>query len=352
MIDQSFVNHPQYRLTNRILSGIAKVERSQGALDVSPLLPTYERELQSETIVSTIYSSTHIDGNLLGKSNVKKIIGGQPVTAKQRDMQEIFNYWQMLHYLDRVYSDPSRPFNDVMIREFHRVLMKDLLPGEQLGAYRQVQNYIVDAKSGKTVYIPPPAKNVPKLMLSAADWLSNVNRENCHPIIKAGLAHYLLEGIHPFIDGNGRVGRVTTMFLLYRDGYDTRKLFSIEEYYDQHIKDYYEVLQSVSLNRGDATVWLEYFVDGFAHQIEEVANKVKEYVHGEKERLKTSKPELNKRQYSGIRLLQKQGTLTASEYAKRFNISKRTANYDLADLVAKNMLIMEGESRSAHFKLP
>jgi len=250
-----------------------------------------------------------------------------------------------------VYRDHRHPFTDVMIREFHKVLMRDLLPEDQLGSFRVVQNYIVEARSGKTIYTPPPPKEVPKLMLRLADWLASTKPEVCHPIVKAALAHYMIEAVHPFTDGNGRTGRVVAMFLLYREGYDTRRLFSLEDYYDRNAKTYYESLQSVLKQRGDATVWIEYFIAGFAEQIEGVAKKIQDYLGGEKDRAKFVKQELNKRQYEAVRLLQQRGVLTALEYAQHFNVSKRTANYDLSALLEKGLIRQEGESRSSRFKL-
>ncbi len=351
MVLHKFLQAPQYRLTNVLLYNIGRIERAQGVMDAAPLLPTYERQMQQEALVDTVYASTHIEGNVLGRRAVEKVLAGEIVTARQRDIQEIVNYRNCLEYVDKIYRDSRTVFNDVMIREFHRVLMRDLLPIGELGIYRQVQNFIVDARNGKTVYTPPPAKEVPKMMMKMCDFLASASAETCHPAIKAALAHYMMEAIHPFIDGNGRAGRIVAMFTLYRDGYDTRKLFSLEEYYDKNAKAYYESLQSVLKSGGDATVWVEYFVSGFAEQIEEVASRVQDYIHAEVDRGKQHKLELNKRQFEAVRLIQQRKVMTAAEYAEHFKVSKRTANYDLSELMEKGVLKQEGDSRSIRFKL-
>ena len=348
---EGFINSPQYKLNANVLRSIARAERAQGIIDASPLLPIRERELRHEALIATIHASTHIEGNILGLGAVERILAGETVTARQRDVQEIVNYRHVLDYVEKVYRDTRHPFNDVMVREFHRVLMRGLLSEEQLGEYRSVQNYIVDTRTGRTIYTPPPVKEVPRLMLKLTDWINNVKPESCHPIIKAALTHYIMEAIHPFVDGNGRVGRVVSMFLLYRDGYDTRRLFSLEEYYDRNAKVYYESLQSVLRSRGDATFWVEYFAQGFAEQIEEVAEKIRQYLQGEKDRAKFARHELNKRQYEAVRWMQNRGTVIAADYAEQFNVSKRTANYDLSDLVGKGLVKQEGESRASKFKL-
>lgn len=348
---QKFVESPQYTITQKVLRAIARIERAQGVIDAAPLLPTYERELQQEAMLDTIYASTHIEGNVLGRRAVEKVLAGEIITARQRDIQEIVNYRTVLEYVDKVYRDTGHPFNDVMMREFHKVLMRNLLPEEELGVYRRVQNFIVDARSGKTIYTPPRAGEVPKLMLRMTDWLKSAGQEVCHPVIKAGLAHYMTEAIHPFIDGNGRTGRVVAMYILYRDGFDTRRLFSIEEYYDRNAKMYYEALQSVLRADGDATAWIEYFVHGFADQIEEVAGRVQEYIRAEETRGKHHKLELNRRQFEAVRLFQQRTVVTAAEYALHFKVSKRTANYDLSELAGKGVVKQEGESRAARFKL-
>ncbi|MFA6082548.1 MAG: Fic family protein [Patescibacteria group bacterium] len=347
----NFLNKPNYNLSPKILAAIAKIERAQGIIDASPLVPTFERDLQYEAMLATIHASTHIEGNVLGQGAVERILKGEIVTARQRDIQEVVNYRNVIEYVGKVFRNTKQPFTDVMIREFHRVLMRDLLPEEQLGQYRIVQNYIVDARTGKTIYTPPPARDVPKLMLALTDWIVGQSPGSCHPVIKAALAHFLVEAVHPFVDGNGRVGRVVAMFLLYRDGYDTRRLFSLEDYYDQDPKQYYQSLRSVLTARADATEWVEYFVTGFAVQIDQISQKIRAYLDGEKNRDKFVKQELNKRQFDAVRWLQHHKSVTALEYAEHFKVSKRTANYDLSELVGKKMVLQEGESRSSRFKL-
>lgn len=347
----NFIKSPHFTITPTLLSVIARVERAQGVIDASPLLPTYERELHDEAILNTIYASTHIEGNVLGKKGVEKVLAGDTVTARQRDIQEIVNYRHVLEYVEKVYRDTRHPFNDVMIREFHRVLMRDLLPEGQLGVFRTVQNFIVDSRTGKTIYTPPKAREVPKLMLQLSDWLVSADKMRFHPIVKAALAHYMVEAIHPFLDGNGRTGRIVAMFTLYRDGYDTRRLFSLEEYYDRNPKVYYEALQSVLRSQGEATLWVEYFAVGFAEQIESVAKRIREYMSAEATRGAFAKLELNKRQYDAVRFMQGRGVVTAQEYADHFKVSKRTANYDLSTLAEKGLVRQEGESRASKFRL-
>lgn len=348
---EKFIVSPQFRLTPTILNSIGAIERAQGLIDGAPLVPTYERELQEQALVSTIHASTHIEGNTLSSKVIQRLLAGEEVSARQREVQEIINYRKVIEYLDKVHKDRRRPFSDVMVREFHKVLMRDILPDSEIGEYRTTQNYIINANSGDRIYTPPPPKKVAQLMLKMADWINRADKSKYHPIIKAALTHYMVEDIHPFVDGNGRTGRVTAMFLLYRDGYDTKRLFSLEEYYDRDAGAYYKALESVAKQKGDATKWIEYFTLGFAEQIEVVAQRIKSYLQAEIERGRFAKLELNERQYKAIRLLQRTLTITASEYADHFGVSKRTANYDLAELAEKGLVVLEGESRSSRFKL-
>ena len=95
-----------------------------------------------------------------------------------------------------------------------------------------------------------------------------------HPVLKSGIVHYELARIHPFIDGNGRVSRALSTFILFQEGYDIRKFFSLEEYFDNDASEYYSALQSVGRNDGDLTEWLAYFTHGLAIELNKIKEKI------------------------------------------------------------------------------
>ena len=105
---------------------------------------------------------------------------------------------------------------------------------------------VKNAQTGQITYTPPPAAEVPYLMEDLINWINSAEGKEIHPIIKAGIVHYELARIHPFVDGNGRVARAVATLVMFLDGYDIRRFFSLEEYFDNDPMNYYLTLQSVS----------------------------------------------------------------------------------------------------------
>ena len=136
------------------------------------------------------------------------------------------------------------------------------------GAWRTVQNFVVNNLTGVTVYTPPPAADVPVLMRELVEWLRHQNTESeIHPVLVAGIAQFQSVHIHPFIDGNGRTSRLLSTLCLYQAGYDFKRLFTISEYYDRDRTKFYAALQSVREAHMDLTGWLDFFVTGLSTQL-------------------------------------------------------------------------------------
>ena len=130
---------------------------------------------------------------------------------------------------------------------------------------------MVNSVTGETVYTPPPAHDVPIMMVELVDWL---NREQeVHPVLVSGIAQFQLVHIHPFLDGNGRTSRLLSTLCLYRAGYDFKRLFTISEYYDRNRPAFYRAIQSVRESGMDTTIWLEYFIEGLTTQLTEVRER-------------------------------------------------------------------------------
>jgi len=181
------------------------------------------------------------------------------------------------------------------IRHIHHLTLEGLSAGYEAGEFRKVQNYVVNSKTGEVIYTPPPANEVPILMMELVDWLRSEGAMELSPILKAGVAHYQLVTIHPFLDGNGRTARALATLILYHDGYDIKKLFSLEEYYDANPFSYYSSLQS-GRTTGELTTWLEYFTLGLAEEMQRVKGLVLVHSRDRALREKIGQVGLSKRQ--------------------------------------------------------
>lgn len=175
------------------------------------------------------------------------------------------------------------------------------------GRYRKVQNYVANSLTREIIYTPPPPSKVLGLMRELVEWL---NKEaSISPVLISGIAQYQFVNIHPFLDGNGRTARVLCTLILYQNGYDFKRLFSLSECYDKNRRNYYDAIQSVRDNDMDMTAWLEYFTEALRAQLIEVKTKGERAIKKEVIIERAGRLNLNERQQKIlIYLLKKKGT--------------------------------------------
>jgi len=181
---------------------------------------------------------------------------GAPIT----DVAEVSSYVAALeHGLQRLRE--GFPLSNRLLREIHGILLArgrgaDKAPGE----FRRSQNWIGGARPGLATYVPPPADRLEDCMAALERFLHD-KPFRTGPLVKAALAHVQFETIHPFLDGNGRVGRLLITLLLCTEGVLREPLLYLSLYFKQHRSTYYELLQRAR-NEGDFEAWLAFFADG------------------------------------------------------------------------------------------
>ena len=186
-------------------------------------------------------------------------------------------------------------------------------------------------------------------MREFTEWINQT--KDVSPVLLAGIAQFQFVHIHPFIDGNGRTARLLSTLILYKTGYDFKRLFTISEYYDQDRPAYYQAIQSVRNNNMDMTAWLEYFVDGLRSQMEEIQEKGKKIIISEKLVKGLASHNLNLRQEKIVRFLVINDRIDNDQCQKFCGSIRRTATRDLASLVEKGLLVMKGELKGAYYVL-
>jgi Fic family protein len=176
------------------------------------------------------------------------------------DVKEVSNYVAALdHGLSRMRR--GFPISNRLLREMHAVLLRGGRgAAKQPGEFRRSQNWIGGGRPGSAVYVPPPADRVEGLMASLERFLHGEPRD-VPPLLKAGLAHVQFESIHPFLDGNGRLGRLLIALVLVHEGVLREPLLYLSLHFKQHRKEYYARLTGVR-ERGEWSAWLEFFAAG------------------------------------------------------------------------------------------
>ena len=220
---------PPYTITPEILGQVAAISEAIGRLSV---LTDQTKDLRLWRInrVRTIHGSLAIEGNTLSETQITAILEGKRVIAPPREVQEVKN---ALAAYDRF--ETWQPQSEQDLIEAHRVLMSGLI--DEAGAYRQGGVGVMAGE--QVIHMAPPADRVPQLMADLFAWLVSTD---AHPLVASSVFHYEFEFIHPFADGNGRMGRLWQSLILAR----WNPLFAdipVENLIFEHQAEYYAALQ-------------------------------------------------------------------------------------------------------------
>lgn len=322
--------NPPLEITG-LLTRLSAAERALGRLDgVSILLPNKELFLYMYVRKEAVLSS-QIEGTQSTLSDLLRFeteaISGEPVD----DIREVSNYVDaMMFGLERM---RQLPLSLRLIREMHQRLLDSGRGGRRSpGEFRTSQNWIGGTRPGNAMFVPPPANEV---MTCLGDWERFIHEEtpSIPPLIKAGLIHVQFETIHPFLDGNGRLGRLLITLFLCATGVLQQPLLYLSLYFKSRRPDYYRLLQEVR-EYGTWEAWLEFFLDGVAEtadQAFETANRIARLFHDDRERIVRE----SERTGSVLQIHEIMRTspyLTAASAAKRSGLTVPTVNAALDQL--------------------
>ena len=195
-----------------------------------------------------------------------------PPTA---DVEEICNYLDALAYARGQLADPKGlPLSMRLLNETHRRLMRGVRGAEkQPGEVRRSQNWIGGSRPGNAAYVPPPPHALGEVLGAFEKYLHANDR--IPPLVRAGLLHVQFETIHPYLDGNGRIGRLLVTLLLEHSALLTKPLLYLSLFFERHRDDYYRWLNAVRVD-GDWEGWLDFFLDGVATIADEAVSSARE----------------------------------------------------------------------------
>lgn len=346
---------PKYTITNKILKNIGVIEASKEVVENAPLVPSYEKQFQTDAIARTIHHGTHIEGNELNLLQTKKILEGQEVYGRPRDIQEIINYRNVMTLLDElVYKKGD--LNLDMLLDIHRATVDKIVAVEKIGVLRTTQVIIKEEGTDKVVLKPPPFVEVPYLLEDFFVWLNSDTAKEIHPVLRAAIAHYVLVAIHPFVEGNGRAVRAFTQLLLMKEEFDIKRFFSLEENFDSDLAAYYEAFfevdkESQTIVARDLTPWIEYFTGVVAVEMSKIKEKVRKLSLDTRMKVKFGEQiALSERQMRLMEYISDQGGAPMMDLKKLIPmVSEDTILRDLKALQDKNIIRKEGSTKSARY---
>lgn len=361
---------PHFTITNNLLTYVSRIEAAKALIDNAALVPAWEAKFRDEAMSRTVHYGTKIEGNDLTQEQAQQLIQLENlddtqssqqaaeragIVARERDVQEVINYRQVIEWINNwqdYISDP-KALNGGILKTLHKLTMQRLIDPQYIGEYRDKQVVVRSALDSSIVFRPPVFVEIPYLMDEFFTWLNSPQTLQLHAIFKAAVTHYQIVYIHPFIEGNGRTARAMATLALYSSGYDFKRFFSLEKYFDDDVNQYYQALLSVQ-QQNDMTYWIEYFCYGLAIEIDKVKQQVLKLSKDSKlkQDLGGQQVALSERQIVLLELFQRQDEVTSADALEVLpNISVDTILRDIKDLVTKGVIEKKGVTKGVTYKL-
>ena len=265
--------NPELILDINLCDWLERANRALGRLDgISTLLPEPSLFLYLYVRKEAVLSS-QIEGTQSSFSDLLLYETNEAPGVPLNDVQEVSRYVAALnHGLRRLRE--GFPLSFRLIREIHEVLLSEGRGSEKSpGEFRTSQNWINGNRPGNAQYVPPPPEYVMDCLGPLETFMHDLPMRT-PTLIKAALTHVQFETIHPFLDGNGRLGRLLITFLLCSEGALSEPLLYLSLYFKTHRQRYYDLLQQVRL-KGDWEQWLEFFLEGVVTTSEQASNTAK-----------------------------------------------------------------------------
>ncbi len=346
--------NPKYKLTNKILTNLTAIAEAKGIIDRAKILPQQEIKLRRQAIIRMTHHSTEIEGNQLNMGQVEALYAKKKIDAPDRDIYEVKNYLNALKFIEKTVAK-KQPITEKVILKIHKLVTDKTINPKYCGHFRPGPIYVVRRRLGmppEILYTGPIAKKVLGLMNDFITWLKETEKKEINPVIVAAIAHMEIAAIHPFNDGNGRTARALSTLILYQRGYDFRRLFALEDYYNTDRPEYYKAInlgKTYEERRGDLTSWLEYFVKGFKKEIDEVKNKILPLSARKVDGKIKSQIYLTPEQLKIIDFLDQVGRIAVKDVEDVLSCPRRTAQLQLQKLKKIKMIKASGKGKSTFY---
>ena len=329
---------PVFTITPLLLSQVEQVaalrERILAAAVQVPWIPA----LQKDTRIRNAHSSTAIEGNPLTLEQVRAIEEGREIPATaQRPRREIANYFAGLRFVEK--NAKAEAMTHAQVLKLHRIMAGEVMDQGKAGQYRAIR-----VRVGS--YVAPPPERVQPMMSDLLAWWNKV-ASALSPVLSSAILHHQFETIHPFADGNGRTGRMLSLWELYRRGFDNHHVFSIDEFYWEDRPRYYDALEKVQRDEGALTSWLEYSAEGLRVTLERVWSRIQKLTA----RAGKSKLVLRPKQEQLLHLLREHKALTPREIWDGIGISKQGALDLLGPLMKAGLVRRIGTKKAGRYVL-
>ncbi len=320
---------PPFSVTSKIIDLISKISERIGEINSLESSPR-NVQLRRMNRIKTIHSSLAIENNSLSLEQITAIIEGKRVLGAPNEIQEVKNAVQAY---DLLLSLDSTNEDDLL--RAHSLMMSDLV--NQNGKYRTGGVGIFDGSD--VVHIAPPAERVPALMADLFDWLKN---SDVHPLIKSCVFHYEFEFIHPFQDGNGRMGRLWQTVIL-KDWKDVFAWLPVETLIKEHQAEYYKALNTSDSN-ADSTIFTEFMLNLLDKSIEEIIAIEKRVTVKVTQKVTVNQQKI-------IEAIKENPSITQDELSQKIGIARKNIIGNMKKLQEKGILRRVGADKNGYWEV-
>ena len=329
---------PQFAVSPALLSRVEQIAALRERILAATVQVRWIPALQKDTRTRNTHSSTAIEGNPLTLEQVRAVEEGRDVPAvAARAKREVINYFAGLRFVEKNATKTAITHEDVF--QLHKIIAGDVMDQGAAGRYRTIA-----VRVGR--YVPPPAQDVSGLMFELLTWWNKVSHK-LSPVLSSAIVHYRFESIHPFADGNGRTGRALALWELYRRGFDTHHIFSVDEFYWEDRPRYYAALDAVRREGEDLTSWLEYSAEGLLTTLERVWTRVQKFAGQSGQEKLVLRP----RQEQLLQLLRDHKSMTPRKIWDALGVSRQGALDLLNPLIKAGLVKRVGTKKAGRYIL-
>ena len=341
-----------FKNTNSVITSLEKIHAIWGVIENAKIVPEWEQELIKIARLRSGVFSTRIEGSQIDLKQAEKLEKGEKVRVRERDKQELKNYLSVLEYIESKETDPK--ITEKHVFDIHSIVTHKILSKGLQNKYRDLQNAVYD-QDGTIQYMPPESKDV---SIFLKDLIKYINTQtDISILIRAALLHHWFVIIHPFIDGNGRTARAITQMFLYQQGFNTKKYFSLEEYYDSDLQNYYKAIHigsnfyDVQEKGIESTHFIEYFLNGMLYELERLKNQIEHIKDDEYFEKQLLDLDLTNRQIHFVLFIKERRKVKSSDFIKTFKVSLATIKRELNHLIAKRVVKLTGKGKNSYYEL-
>lgn len=339
-------------LEGSTLYAVSEAESALGNLSGAGKHLSNPRLLISPYMKREAVLSSKIEGTKASLTDLYRFEASE--SKPEGDIVEVQNYVNALEY-GKNQIESGRKIDQELLKELHEILMEDVAPerGGNIneGSYRTVQNFIGGTKQEDATYVPPPPDKVEGLMRELEQFIQNPPKMS--EIINIALIHYQFEAIHPFADGNGRIGRLLIILYLMERGKMDQPLLYLSAYFNKNREQYYQKLLDVS-KEGDYNDWAKFFAEGVEQQSRDALERARE-IQGLKEEY-TERFREQKRPDSFIQIIEfifETPVFTVKDVEQNTSLSRSTADRVVKEMILEQVLEQVGNrERNKQYRCP